>query len=322
MQMDGSVHLYCLALSRFDHDGSDITPGQRNEYKFHFRHFKSRDGGNTWLDKGAVLHPANIEDGNDAGNVWSGGVLPLEDGRVLFGFTGIADKSTDHPFVQSINIAIGTSEGPSVFAKRAHSHPIRDRQKIIDAGYYLPPIDEIGHVSGEADGPITAWRDPYFYKHDDGNIYAFWSAKLGPSRPAVAWAKISIDGDNIVLELLPPIALPDDQEYTQAEVPKIAKDSVSGIYYMLISACSRIDETQADEEVFKQLRLYKSRSLNGPWKRYSATSNILSNMENLFGASFIDSKFKGNEFRLIAPYTERANSDLELTFAPPQTFKL
>lgn len=321
MQFGGGIHLYCLALSRTDHDGSEITPGQRNEYQFHFRHFESRDDGNTWSDKGAVLHPANIEDGNDAGNIWSGGVLPLEDGRVLFGFTGIADKSADHPFVQSINIAIGTPEGPNIFAKRAHSHPIRDRQKIIDAGYYLPSVEEIGHISGEADGPITAWRDPYFYKHDDGDLYAFWSAKRGPRSPAVAWAKVDIN-DDMSLELLPPIVLPDDQEYTQAEVPKITKDMATDHYYMLISACSRLDETQADEDVFKQLRLYKSKRLNGPWERYSPTSSILPNMENLFGASFIGTKFEDNEMLLIAPYTERANSDIELTFAPLQTFKL
>ncbi len=322
MHIDGIDHLYCLALARHNQDGSPITPGQRNDYKFHFRHFESRDRGASWTDKGVALKPGNIADGNDAGNVWSGGVLPLEDGTVLFGFTGISNDSPNHPFVQSINFAIGPASGPRHFAKEAASHPVRDRDAIVEMGYYLPAADDIGHYEGEENGPITAWRDPYFFREANGDIYAFWSAKLGPRRPAVAWGKVTIDGTAVSLELLPPISLPDDGDYTQSEVPKICKNLVTGTYFMMISACSRLDEKQPDEEVFKQLRLYESESLSGPWEPYKAESNILKGMDNLFGASFLDMTVTQNVFQVLAPYTEKASAALELTFAPVKTLKI
>lgn len=315
MNMDGVDHLYCLALARRDHDGCPITPEQCNDYKFHFRHFESTDRGASWTDKGAVLKPGNITDGNDSGNLWSGGVLPLEDGRVLFGFTGIADESPQHQFVQSINFAIGTTNGPEHFAVSAASHPVRDRKAITEMGYYLPEADQIGSIDGEDNGPITAWRDPYFYKTSEGEIFAFWSAKLGPRRPAVAWGKISVKGNQVAMELLPPISIPDDTEYTQSEVPKICKNTVDGTYYMMISACNRVDEKQADDEIIKQLRLYKSQNLKGPWETYQPDTSVLKNLDNLFGASFLDANFGSGEINLIAPYTVKAGPNLELSFA-------
>jgi hypothetical protein len=322
MHIDGIDHLYCLALAREDHDGTPITPGQCNDYKFHFRHFESDDRGGSWTDKGAALKPGNIADGNDAGNVWSGGVLPLENGKVLFGFTGIADDSPEHPFVQSINLAIGTVQGPTHYAKQAASHPIRDRNAILDMGYYLPSFEQIGHGDGEENGPITAWRDPYFFREANGDIYAFWSAKLGPRRPAVAWGKVILEADDAQLELLPPIVLPDDDEYSQSEVPKICKNLATNTYYMMISACNRIHEKQPDEEIFKQLRLYKSESLAGPWEPYKANSNVLNDMDHLFGASFLDATFTESAVQVIAPHTVKAGHALELTFAPVKTISL
>lgn len=322
MQRDNIHHLFCLALARRDHDRSPITPGQRNDYKFHFRHFASNDNGASWTDKGVALKPGNIADQNDAGNVWSGGVLPLEDGRVLHGFTGIADTSADHPFIQSVNFALGTIDGPVSFATSAASHPVRDRKHITDLGYYLPPADMIGHKDGEEDGPITAWRDPYFYRTETGEIYAFWSAKISPRIPAVAWGKISIDQDTVSLELLPPISLPDSDEYTQAEVPKICRNSVSGTYYMMISSCDRLNEAQLDSEVSKQLRIYKSEALKGPWQPYHDDGHVLQNAEFLFGASFIDMHTTSETVPIIAPYTERASQKLELTFAAVKSITL
>lgn len=316
MHFKNKEHLYCLALARHDHDGSPITPGQCNDYKFHFRHFESDDNGSSWIDKGVALKAGNIPDGNDAGNIWSGGVIPIDDNRVLFGFTGISDDSPDHPFVQSINLAIGTVEGPKHFAKKAASDPVRDRDAILDIGYYLPSLEEIGHGDGEENGPITAWRDPYFFREANGDIFAFWSAKLGPRRPAVAWGKVTLNGNDPYLELLPPISLPDDIEYTQSEVPKICKNLVTNTYYMMISACNRMDEKQPDEEIFKQLRLYKSQSLSGPWVSYKSETNILENMDYLFGASFLNSTIYENVIHLIAPHTVKAGRGLELTFAP------
>ena len=322
MQTSDINHLFCLALARRDHDGTQIKPGQRNEYKFHFRHFTSNDHGASWTDKGVALKPGNIADKNDAGNIWSGGVIPLEDGRILHGFTGIADNSKDHPFIQSVNFALGTKDGPVSFADSAASHPVRDRKHITDVGYYLPSEDIIGHKDGDEDGPITAWRDPYFFKTETGDIFAFWSAKISPRVPAVAWGKISIQGDKVSLDLLPPITLPDSNEYTQAEVPKVCKNSVTGTYYMMISSCDRLNEKQPDSDVSKQLRIYKSDALNGPWKPYREHSNVLQNEEFLFGASFIDMHPSNETVSIIAPITEKASRKLELTFAPVKSIAL
>ena len=322
VNVDGDIHLYCLALSRRDHDGTPIRPGHANNYFFHFRHFVSDDRGASWRDKGIALNPGNLEDGSDAANVWSGGVMELEDSRILFGYTGISAPTPDQQFVQSICFATGPADGPDTFMTCAASHPIRDRDAIIKAGYYLPEPSEIGHNEGEANGPITAWRDPCMFTDEVGRIHALWSAKVGPREPAVAHAIVHADGLDIDIELLPPITLPDADEYTQAEVPKICKNPVDKTYYMLISACNRLHEMQPDEEIFKQLRLYKSSSLGGPWKPYKPDTTILQNMDNLFGASFLQREFKNNVIDLLAPYTVYAGRALELTFAPIQKVHL
>lgn len=313
---DGITHLYCLALSRRDHDGREITPGMCNQYRFHYRHFTSNDEGQSWYDQGPVLHTGNMIDGSDAGNVWSGSVLELPDGRILFGYTGIGDDSPEHAFVQSICFGIGTVDGPTIFPQTALSHPLRDRAKIVDKGYYLPSPEQIGNNDGEDGGPITGWRDPYLYQDNDGTIYAFWSAKLGPARPAVAWGKVTVDGDAVSLELLPPIHLPDEKDYSQSEVPKICFHAASGEYVMMISACNRMSETQPDEDIFKQLRLYRSASLAGPWRAFPEGDHIVKNMDHLFGASFLESEVSGDKVRVIAPYTVKGGRELELTFAP------
>ena len=319
---EGTMHLYCLALSRRDHDGRRITPDMCNQYRFHFRHFTSNDGERTWLDMGPVLHTGNMVDGSDAGNVWSGSVLDLPDGRILFGYTGIGDASPEHAFVQSICFGIGTVDGPTIFPQAALSHPVRDRAKIVDKGYYLSSSEQIGHNDGEEGGPITGWRDPFLYRDRNGEIYAFWSAKIGPKQGTVAWAKVTVDGNDISLELLPPIRLPDETEYSQSEVPKICFHTPSGEYVMMISACNRMSETQPDEEIFKQLRLYKSSSLSGPWRAFPEGNHIVKNMDYLFGASFLASEVEGNKVGVIAPYTVKGGRELELTFAPATELSL
>ena len=74
-ELDGIVHLYCLALSRTGHDGAPISPDHRNEYPFHIRHFTSADNGRSWKDEGVFAGPREVGDGAFARNVWSGGML-------------------------------------------------------------------------------------------------------------------------------------------------------------------------------------------------------------------------------------------------------
>jgi hypothetical protein len=118
------------------------------------------------------------------------------------------------------------------------------------------------------------------------------------------------------------MSLPDGAAITQAEVPKIIHDEKRGIFYLLISACNRLREDQADVEVSKTLRLYKSDNLRGPWAPYKKSGAILSGLENGFGASILAADFEKNELKIICPITENAPLKYQLTFAPVKTISL
>jgi len=142
MRVGAELHLYCLGLARFNSSGDPITVFEFNDYPFHFRHFVSDDNGKSWMDKGAVLHPGNLVDNADNGNVWSGSVHHLPSGKILFGYTGIEHKSPTRKFVQSINFALGDADGPTEFSSVSQSHPVRDREAIIEKGLSLIHISE------------------------------------------------------------------------------------------------------------------------------------------------------------------------------------
>ena len=321
MRVGDGLHLYCLALSRVTDDGQSITPDRFNDYGFHYRYFVTSDDGGSWKDKGAVLHPGNLADGSDNGNVWSGGVHPLDDGRVLFGFTGIEHASAGRQFIQSPTFAVGGPGGPTQFPAAAQSHPVRDRALITEAGYYLPEAEVIGSNNGEEDGPILAWRDPFIFD-DHGTLRAVWSAKVGPREPCVAHAVLSeIDGA-WTTELQPPIRLPDAADYTQAEVPKLCWDESDGSWLMMISACDRLHEQQPDHEVTKGLRLYRAPSVDGPWESAFPHGSVIRGVDHLFGASFADRTTSGGSVRLIAPYTVKIGLERAMSFAPVQTIAL
>lgn len=320
----GTIHLYALALSRRATDGTDIRPEHRNDYPFHFRHFESRDDGVSWTDLGSVLTPSADTSSYYSRNVWSGSALKLEDGRKLMGFTGLREVDQDHPFLQSIGIAtsLNGTEFDNIQAT-AVSCPRRDYDAILEAGYYLGPKDQLGHKNGEDGGPILAWRDPYTFIDKDNRIQCFWSAKISPKVGAVAHATLIETGSGFEIETLhPPMTLPDGDSITQAEVPKIYFDDLNETYYCLISACDRVYEGQDDSEVSKTLRLYKSPDLRGPWKTYREDTSILDGLPNMFGASVIETDFDARVMKLVAPITECATPDLQLTFAPVQTIDL
>lgn len=322
VRVDGTLHLYCLGLARVNSVGAPITVFEFNDYPFHFRHFASRDDGETWQDHGAVLHPGNLSDGSDSGNVWSGSVHHLASGEILFGYTGIEHISPTRRFVQTVNFAVGDVNGPTVFSSRSQSHPVRDRKVIIEAGYYLPEEDGIGHNDGEGDGPILAWRDPFIFETHDGVLHAFWSAKVEARIPAVAHAILENNDGQWIAKLQAPIRLPDETEYTQAEVPKLCVDTDTGDYLLMISSCNRLHEQQADAEITKGLRLYRSASVTGPWETVFNHGSLIHGLDHLFGASFVDREASGHEVKLIAPYTVKIGGNRPMTFAPIQTVRL
>lgn len=319
------LHLYALALSRSAEDGTPILPEHRNDYPFHIRHFESSDKGESWSDLGSVLTRSPDPDSYYSRNVWSGSATRLPDNRKLMGFTGLRNLDEDHPFLQSIGFAI-SSDGMAFeqIAQKPASCPNRDYDTIIEAGYYLGPKDQLGHKDGEEGGPILAWRDPYTFIDRNGVIHAFWSAKVSPKVGAIAHATLIETKAGFEIETLhPPITLPDAMTITQAEVPKLYFDALNDTYYMLISACDRLFEGQNDSEVTKTLRLYKAHNIRGPWVNYKDEhSPIIPGLPNMFGASIIETDFAAGQLKLIAPVTECASAEKQLTFAPVQTINL
>lgn len=317
-KFDGTVHLYCLALSRIDSAGDPILPENRNDHLFHIRHFTSDDGGQSWMDKGVFLEPSNAGDGAFTRNVWSGGVLALGADDWIAGFTGLREAGASRPFLQSICIGRSrTADALDPSAITTLSCPQRDYDQIRAAGYYLPERDTLGAFEGEENGPILAWRDPFILDAGEERLEVFWSAKIAPARSAVAHATVRIAAGGFQIEKLhPPMTLPDDATFTQAEVPKICQGP-DGTFFLMISACDRLNEAQPAEEVTKMLRLYKSNALRGPWKPVFANGpSQIPGTDNLFGASFFPAEFTGAELHLISPYSEYASGQKRLTFAP------
>jgi hypothetical protein len=323
-EISGSLHLYCLALSRRDSDGAAILPPDRNDYTFHVRHFTSADDGRSWRDKGAIGKPGGVTDGADARNVWSGSALNLEDGRIAHGFTGVRDRGPDRGYLQTICVAIAPApDAPWTAPDAAVSCPERDYDAITAKGFYLGPKDQLGSNSGEDGGPILAWRDPYLFTTPDGELHAVWSAKIAPAVPAIAHARLAVDGDRIVLaDLSAPIELPDASLMTQSEVPKVYRDAASGDYLLLVSACDRQYEGQPTRDCSHIHRLYRSPRLTGPWHTFRPGDSTLPGVDGLFGASLVHHDAAAGRFTLLGPYTENAGPDRQLRFAAPVDIRI
>lgn len=305
------LELFCLAVPRIDALGAAILPQHRNQHSFHVRKFVSSDDGDSWVDVGNILSPDEAHHKAYRGNVWSGSALQINTNETLHAFTGISEASPDHPFIQSL--WFGTS---SVIDENITPYaapllcPVRDYELIREKGYYLDAPDRLGHVDGETGGPIMAWRDPYVFLDEYGDIRCIWAAKTDSITPAIGYAKLQFFGSECVLqELCHPITLPDAQMYTQAEVPKIIWSEQNAHYYLLLSSCDRIREGQPDSEVSKEQRLYRSKSIEGPWKAYSGGDSVLPMPAHRFGCSIIDTNFEANTMRLITPVTEQAPLD-------------
>ncbi len=309
------IHLYCLAVSRFKPDSAALLPSERNDFPFHVRHFTSENNGRTWTDEGCFLKPQAFSKQHSYRTIWSGSVEALPDGKKLVAFTGIEEVDADHNFLQTIGLA-SSEDGYTIerIAETALSSPRRDWAKITATGYYLDAPEKLGSNDGEGEGPILSWRDPFIFLDIERQVNLFWGAKVSTRESALARAVLQKNGELYNLaKLFPPIMLPDGNEFTQLELPKVLHDKEKDLYYLIISSCNRLFEGQADADVDKGLRVYKSNSLEGPWEALGA--KILG-PENLFGLTVLSTDFESNRLLCIAPYTDAAEKELSLTFSP------
>ena len=313
----GGLDLFTLALSRTDAGGQPIPPERRDDFPFHVRRFRSADGGATWRDEGVFLTPGGGVAGASAHNVWSGGALRRE--RLLFGFTGVRAPGPARRYLQSICLAEGAGEG-TLRTEDASllSDPERDYDAIRAAGYFLGPRETLGSDAAEAGGPILAWRDPFLIADGEG-LLVFWSAKVAPAVPAIAWGRAVRGTEGWRLERLrAPITLPDADGFTQAEVPKLYR--AGGGWRLLVSSCDRLSEDQPAEDVTKALRLYASDALEGPWRPAYAEGSVVPGAEGLFGGAL--TAVGADTATLIAPWSDLEPDPRRFRFAPPRTIPL
>ncbi|RZW46890.1 MAG: hypothetical protein EX263_09050, partial [Flavobacteriaceae bacterium] len=296
------MHLYCLAIPRYKSDGSKLDPSERNDFPFHIRHFTSSNDGLSWKDEGCFFNSIQYSKLNYR-TIWSGCVKPMPNGKKLVAYTGIENADLDHKYIQNITLAT-SDDGHSVntLVNKVLLSPSRDWKYITDKGFYLDVQDNLGSNQGEEGGPIMAWRDPFIYFDVKGKLNLFLAAKIRPRESALARITMNQrEGLFELAELHPPIIVPDVEDFTQLEVPKILFDHDNETYYLIISTCNRLYENQPESEIEKEVRLYKSKNMNGPW--VSLGENIL-NKENLFGLTVLKTDFKNNRLLCMAPYTE------------------
>ncbi len=317
-----TTSLYCLALSKLDSSQNPIQPNERNQYIFHIRLFTSSDEGSSWIDEGSVLGPKCQIDESDASNIGSGSVLENND-TIIMAYTGMRGLTENQEFDQNICLthAIGRKLN-FIVSQPALSDPLRDYDQIVSSGYYLGPKESLGASNGEDSGPILAWRDPFLFEDEDGVLYVFWSAKIGEKVPALAWASVETSSNGLRLgKLRTPIQLPVSHNVTQLDLPKIYKDRRNGNYYLLVSACDRLGRGQPNSEISREIYLFRSKELQGPWEAYDGKSSVLSEFRNVYGASLVSIDYEVGTANLVAPYTDQVEPEIQLSFPPIKQIK-
>jgi len=308
------MHLYCLAVSRLKSNGAPLQPIERNDFPFHIRHFTSKNAGRSWKDEGCFLEPEALSKKYNPYTIWSGSVEVLPDGKKLVAFTALEKVRSEQKFLQNIALAV-SSDGYVVdkVADIALSEPRKEWKEITEMGYFLDEPESLGSDTGESGGPIMAWRDPFVFLDKDEVVNLFWAGKVGPKASALVRAELKKEGAFYqIAKLFPPVTLPDGDEFTQLELPKVLYDEGRGLYYLIVSTCNRLYEGQSDEEVDKCVRIYKSNSMDGSWE---ALGGKILGSENLFGPTVLKTDFHKNRLLCIAPYTDAAEDSLSLTFS-------
>lgn len=301
-----SWHLYCLALGRADSNGEWIDPDDRNEHAFHIRAFVSHDRGQSWSDQGVFQRPGLCTDGADSANVWSGDAHRSPDGTYWFAATGVRQKDREHPFVQSL--VLGRSESSTTFDGELHTLLAADTDydQLRAMGYFLGPKKDLGHRDGELGGSILALRDPFIVAHiEHSEVFeVVFAAKTHNGEPAMGHVTVNLASGEPRLKVLhAPIRLPDADQFTQFEVPKVIWDASRSRYLLLASTADRIDEDQPEEEVKRHLRLYYAASLSGPWHTATERGSVILGTGTRFGATVLELDSTQQQLLCFAPLT-------------------
>jgi hypothetical protein len=271
-QEDSTIHVYSMAANR------NLTPDERH-LNAHWRHFISKDGGKSWLDKGPVLSPRGK--GHDGKAIWSGSIAKLPDGKYLASYTGI-DPSRD--YLQSISFAV--SDDAHNFKRINPDRPFMshefDRKKFEKAGYYVDRPGKVGNPDGEPDGAIQALRDPFIVVDEQNKMHMYWGAKSvstdGEVTSSIGHAIIKDINTPGSFELLPPINPTDAHSFNQVELPNVFKGD-DGKYYWVISTTNRKSQSQLESEIQMRVRMYRSDSLEGPIEPYGNQAVVIDSDE-------------------------------------------
>ena len=311
VQKDGVVNLFTLSIPRYDADGNAISPDNRNAYPFSVQRFLSNDMGVSWRAMGVHRQP-NPACFYQSANIWSGSVACVND-TLLEAFTGIKVTDHHHPYVQSLYVAELDNDFNETSVRCLISSE-RDYDLIKEHGYSLQPKEHLGSAHGEADGSITAWRDPFIFDLD-GNLLVCFAAKGANGKPAMGLLALE-EGNFDRVSLMPPVTLPDTPEFTQLEVPKIVYVHELSCFVLLCSTTNRHSETQPAAEVDTLLRLYIATDIRGPWRPAGTTTSVIAGVDMLFGAAVLGIDDHKGRLICIAPYTSEAGNDRCLSFAP------
>jgi hypothetical protein len=279
----GITHIYAQAADRA------ACPNPEERYRIaYWRHFASEDDGESWRDEGPAIVPRG--DGHyDGAAIWSGSVLPRADGRKIAAYTGLEAGK-----IAMQCIALAYSDDGYGFRRASEDRPLLspglDYDELVSKGYYLGPRETLGMIEREADGTFLCLRDPFLFEDIDGTLHLFFGAKTargGRIARALGHAILAERGAEMSVELLPPQLVPDGDEFNMLELPNVFRSG--GAYYLVISTTNLAYFGQPDLQAGKMVRIYRSESLGGDWRRCGVGgSHVLLRPESrLYGLNVI-----------------------------------
>jgi hypothetical protein len=282
---DRVTHIYAQAA-----DKNNCEKAEDRYWKAYWRHFISYDDGRTWIDEGPAIHCRKGEAVYDSLNIWSGSVLPRDDGIKMAAYTGLEEGKLA---LQSIAIAI--SNDGYLFQRVNNDRPLLsaflDYEQFISKGYYFGPKETIGNIDREEDGTFLCLRDPFLFPDKNGKIHIFYGAKAwkdGTIVRAVGHAIFKDPKQIHEVEILPPIFVPDGETFNQLELPNVFQRD--GKYYLVISTTNLAYIGQPDIEAQKTVRIYFSEFLDRNWKPYGDNGQhiIITPETRLYGLNVLN----------------------------------